>query len=144
MRAVMTLVPTPSAVASIWALKTPAESRTNRSTRGSAIGPLGGRRGGPARPERIETVLALAQHRVALAGDEGPPQAPDGCLERVASRPEGRDVDGHVGHSEPARRLGERARRVDGTVVDEVLLEVAGEHERTFDVVGMRDRKSVV
>src|SRR5207302_8441366 len=131
MRAVMTLVPTPRQVASIWARKTPAESRTNRPTRGSAIGAFRGR----GDPQGVEAVLALAQHRIAFAGDEGAPQSPDRGLERIASHREGGHVDRHVRHPEPARRLGERARRVARPIVDEPLLEVAGEDERTFDVV---------
>src|SRR6059036_2385671 len=105
MRAVMMLVPTPRAVARIWALNTPAESRTKRPTRGSAMDLLGSQRG--RRPQGIERVVALAEHRVALGGDEGPPQARHGRLERVARGGERRDVDGDVGHAEPARRLGQ-------------------------------------
>src|SRR5436309_15849515 len=133
MRAVMTLVPTPRPVASICAPKTPAESRTNRPTRGSAIELLAGRCGGASRAQGVETVLALAQHRLALAADEGLPQPPDGRLERVAGSGERRDVDRHAAHAEPAGRVGERRRRLDGAVVDETLLQVAREGGRSLD-----------
>src|SRR5437870_13815205 len=95
MRAVMTLVPTPRPVASICAPKTPAESRTNRPTRGSAIELLAGRCGGARRAQGVETVLALAQHRLALAAAAGLPQPPHGRLERLAGSSEPREVGRH-------------------------------------------------
>src|SRR5438552_10329753 len=135
MRAVTTLVPTPRPVASSCAPKTPAESRTNRPRRFLAIEPLGAGCGGAGRVQDIKAILAFAQHRVTLGGDEAAPQAADRRLERITGGGERREVDGHVAHAEVAGGVRERRRRLDRPVVDQPLLEVAAEHERALDVV---------
>src|SRR2546428_8962026 len=102
-RAVITLVPTPSAVTAICVTNTEAESRTN--LRIGTDPAAGQRRGTRLGVERIQRVAALADdRRVALAGDEAPPQPRHRSLEWVASRLEPAQVDCHVGHAEPVRR----------------------------------------
>src|SRR5437899_4435686 len=135
----MMLVPTPRPVASIWAPKTPAESRTNRPTRFSAIEPLGARDGGAGRVQGIEPVLAFTQHGIALGGDEAAPQAADRRLEGIAGGGERREIDRDVAHAEVAGGFGQRRSRLDRAVVDQPLLEIAAEHERALDVVRVRD-----
>src|SRR5438093_11097765 len=103
----MMLVPTPRPVASIWAPKTPAESRTNRPRRFSAIEPLGARDSGAGRMQGIEPVLAFTQHGIALGGDEAAPQAADRRLEGIAGGGERREIDRHVGQAANAGGVGE-------------------------------------
>src|SRR5213078_4119333 len=85
-RAVITLVPIPSAMTAICAAKMPKESRANWPCLGMAPPSGRGQRRRPhLGPERVEGVAALAHEgRIALLGEEASPQAGDRGLERIA------------------------------------------------------------
>src|SRR5438093_125745 len=112
-RAVITLVPIPSAMTAICAAKMPKESRANCCLLIWGPPPGRGQRRRPhLGPERVEGVAALAHEgRIALLGDEAAPQARDRRLERVATRLEAGQVDRHVGHAEIVRGRGHRRGR---------------------------------
>src|SRR2546426_722371 len=109
-RAVMTLVPIPISMTAICAAKMPSESRADR----------GGR----------------PQNRAA---GEAAPGAGAGGPDGAAARLEPGQVDRHVGHAEAVRRRAERPGRTQRAVVEQVLLQIAPEHEGALDVVRMRD-----
>src|SRR2546428_4373248 len=140
-RAVITLVPIPIAMTAICAAKMPKESRANWPCLGMTPPSGRGQRRRPhLGPERVEGVAALAHEGwIALLDDEAAPQARDRRLERVATRLEAGQVDRHVGHAETVRRRGHRRGCREPPVVEQALLQVAPQHERTLDVVRMRD-----
>src|SRR5437773_1566872 len=109
-RAVITLVPIPSAMTAICAAKMPKESRANWLCLGMTPPSGRGQRRRPhLGPERVEGVAALAHEgRVARLGDEAAPQARVRRLERVATRLEAGQVDRHMGHAETVRRRSPR------------------------------------
>src|SRR5579883_992443 len=138
-RAVMMQVSTPKTVIAICAPKTPSESRASAPCRrSSATAALPRRCQRRRRVQHVETEAARAQHRLALLAHEAAPERGDARLERIARGGEAGHVDRHVRDPEAPRRPGERRGRLDAPVVEQILLEVAREHEGPLDVVRVR------
>src|SRR5262249_27729117 len=138
-RAVISPVPTPSSVIPTWAPKTPSDACTRRRPFWLAMRRFSRnvRSGGTA--QGIEAEPPGTEHRRAVVRKQLAPEPCHARLEGVPRRVEALDVDRHVRHPEQARPPREGFGRVEDPVVDQPLLEVAGEKKRPVDVVRVRD-----
>src|SRR5262249_50893716 len=135
-RAVMTPFTMPMAIMANCPLSTWSELKAKLRR----FGPLATSASrGRLRRHRIERVAACPEDRRACLRDELPPQPRPLRFVRTSRGLQPFLVDGDVGAAQPAHRLVERGHAVHRAIVDEPLLEIAEQHERPLDVVGVRN-----